>query len=296
MEKLIIFNMGEDTFAITDTFGNSLVTYSIKRDSDTNSIGLRTGVVNNGMLYAIGSYNSRLYKIDYSTGNVLSDTGCVGQYPIKVRLFGDYIYVCCADSDTVHMFAKSNFMHIASVHTGVCITDMDITEDSLIICTMSSRQVYVLSLDGLYKKADFNIAFSPAAVLYDNTTGIIYICGTEIDNHSKGVLCLMDIKGNVLAQEQTGDVPVSMCLYKNNVIVSCSGNDCLALHDKSNGKTLNWIKVQTLPGGLCCIEKEDIVFVCSQVENNISVVNLRLKRCLFTFKAGKEPTDILRII
>lgn len=254
--------------------------------------GLRSGVVKDNMLYALGAYSGMLYSFLLPQLSLVCCRSCVGRYPFKLQLEGDNFYIACADSDTVHMLSLKEGEHRFSYHTGGYLTAMAVSPKFCMLCTSNTRRLFLLSSSQLYPIREMALPLQPNCAIYDEEKDIFYICGTAEDG-IQGELCIFSGEGELLKLCQTGSVPVDMALYREQLLISCSGQDVIALHMRGDGRTLGWIKGPVMPDRLAICPQTSRLYVSSQLEDIVEIIDINGRKSLYCLKTAREPSAII---
>lgn len=289
MEGLLILHMQDEIGFVSN--GESSVSFFRPLSADIQA-GLRSGAIFENTLYAVGAYSGMLYTFKLPQFSLSCCRSCIGRYPFKIELKNNYIYIACADSDTVHLLSANSNEHISSFRTGGYLTAMAVSSKYCLLCTANTRKIFLLASNQLYPVYEMNIPMLPSCAIYDKDKDIFYICGTAEDG-IKGILCLLNGEGDLIKICDTGNIPVDMALYKEMLLISCSGHDVISLHSKNNGRTMGWIKGPVMPDRLAVCSETGQLYVSSQLEDIIEVIDLVSRKTLYTIKTGHEPSALL---
>lgn len=288
MKRLMMLHMSDDVI-IADLDGGNERLY---RPLSNGQAGLRSGVIAGNVLYAVGAYSAMVYCLRLPDLTLLNTYSCVGKYPFKVELQDGRLYVACADSDTVHMFSQKSGEHISSYHTGGYLTAMALSPYCCMLCTANTRRAYLLSHEQLYPIKEMSIPMLPSCAFYDRDKEMFYVCGTA-DDGIKGKLCIFDRTGELIKSSDTGNIPVDICTYANLILISCSGEDVTALHARGDGRTMGWVKAPAMPDRLAVCPDNGRMYISSQLEDELRVIDLAGRNVLFNVKTGKEASALL---
>ena len=289
MDALLILHMQDEIGLVKN--GGGAVSFFRPLGPEAQA-GLRSGIIKDSMLYAVGAYSGMLYIFSLPQLSLNCCRSCIGRYPFKIELQQERLYIACADSDTVHMLSSCNGEPLSSYHTGGYLSAMAVSPEFCLLCTYNTRKLFLLSASHLYPELEMNIPLQPNCALYDQSKNLFYICGTAEDG-IKGMLCILSGEGELLKICETGDVPVDMALYREQLLISCSGQDVIALHARGEGRTLGWLKGPLMPDRLAVCPQNGRLYGSSQLENIINVIDINGRRTLYTLKTEREPSALI---
>lgn len=199
--------------------------------------GLRSGVVKDNMLYALGAYSGMLYSFLLPQLSLVCCRSCVGRYPFKLQLEGDNFYIACADSDTVHMLSLKEGEHRFSYHTGGYLTAMAVSPKFCMLCTSNTRRLFLLSSSQLYPIREMALPLQPNCAIYDEEKDIFYICGTAEDG-IQGELCIFSGEGELLGCAKRAAFLWIWLYIENSCLSPAQDRTVIALHIARYGRTL----------------------------------------------------------
>lgn len=289
MDGLLILHMQDEIGFIPS--GENAVSFFHPLGTEAQA-GLRSGTVSKNTLYAVGAYSGMLYTFKLPQFTLACCRSCVGRYPFKVELKNSSLYIACADSDTVHMLSPSSGEQLSSFRTGGYLTAMAVSPKYCLLCTANTRKIFLLAANQLYPIYEMNLPVLPSCALYDEEKDIFYICGTAEDG-VKGSLCLLSGEGELIKICDTGNIPVDMAFYRGLLLISCSGQDVIALHARNNGRTMGWIKGPIMPDRLAVCSERGLLYVSSQLEDVIEIIDLAGRKTLYTIQTGREPSALI---
>lgn len=233
-DLLYVANAGEDTISVIST----------QELRETKRICLKGGLkgprrllYNNGMLYFTNSYASSVGRIDLSTGK--QSELIVGAYPSGLCKCGNYLLVCCGETNNVWRIDYAKWRVEAFANTGVFPVGICAVNEGALVCCLLSCEVLLIDTE-LHLLAKYPLPSMPLDAM--SVGGETYFSALETDGG--GCLVKFDAKGGQIIRSTrcpAGRIcplgqqnkAVAAHLWDNDVSIV----DCMTLNMESTMET-----------------------------------------------------------
>lgn len=258
MKCIIAYGNEDDCLYIIDEQGLNITRLRIDYHED-DRIGIKTACAFEEILYAAGAIGDSLYAVDIKHRRLLYRTGAVGRHTVSLKAQGEFLYVCCNDTDTINLVERNSGMPLISSHLGNCLTSIEVMGERCIVSSGESHELKLLDALSLQEIASKQLNIMPVELLFDKENSCIFVCGSDAEN--LGIVFMLDMQLNVLMQAHTGRQPIQMCLLKDNLLVLCMGDEVIAYHKRNNLKPYAWLKTPSSPTALCMEASKQIGYL-----------------------------------
>lgn len=292
--KIIVTNYGDNSLSIINKEDISEVTTIDLKVMISSTTGATRAILDGEHnLLILNSDKDTLYKVDMKEMKLLNDIS-LGCCPIRIKDFGDKIYVVNIDSNSLSIIDRHSLDIIENIYVGEKPTDLAIDEitGKVYITNLNSHSISIIDYEnGSYE--DIKLTFMPFRIKV--RFGIVYVLGF-VNNHSlrKSVLFSWDIKQNKPIWTKLIEgiyfdfiIPNEMnCFYMVD-----SENSWLYRFDYSADRNQRKLYVGGLTNFINC--DLNYIYLNDMVNNQIILINIDGNQIKKRIAVGTEPHDIL---
>lgn len=244
-------------------------------------------------LLILNSDKDTLYKVDMEELKLLNEVS-LGRCPIRIKAFGNKIYVVNIDSNSLSIIDRNSLDIIESIYVGEKPTDFVIDERSgkVYITNLNSHSISIIDYEN-GSIEEIKLTFMPFRIKVES--GVIYVLGFA-NNHSlrNSILYSLDIELNKPIWTKIIDG-----IYFD--FIKANEMNCFYMVDSEN----SWLykfdyradrnQKKLYVGGLTNFLNYDLnyLYLNDMVNNQIILINIDENQIKKRITVGKEPHDIL---
>ncbi len=292
--KIIVTNYGDNSLSIINKEDMSEVTTIDLKGMISGTTGATRSILEGEHnLLILNSDKDTLYKVDMEELKLLNEVS-LGRCPIRIKAFGNKIYVVNIDSNSLSIIDRNSLDIIESIYVGEKPTDFVIDERSgkVYITNLNSHSISIIDYEN-GSIEEIKLTFMPFRIKVES--GVIYVLGFA-NNHSlrNSILYSLDIELNKPIWTKIIDG-----IYFD--FIKANEMNCFYMVDSEN----SWLykfdyradrnQKKLYVGGLTNFLNYDLnyLYLNDMVNNQIILINIDENQIKKRITVGKEPHDIL---
>lgn len=292
--KIIVTNYGDNSLSIIYKEDMSEVTTIDLKGMISGTTGATRSILEGEHnLLILNSDKDTLYKVDMEELKLLNEVS-LGRCPIRIKAFGNKIYVVNIDSNSLSIIDRNSLDIIESIYVGEKPTDFVIDERSgkVYITNLNSHSISIIDYEN-GSIEEIKLTFMPFRIKVES--GVIYVLGFA-NNHSlrNSILYSLDIELNKPIWTKIIDG-----IYFD--FIKANEMNCFYMVDSEN----SWLykfdyradrnQKKLYVGGLTNFLNYDLnyLYLNDMVNNQIILINIDENQIKKRITVGKEPHDIL---
>ncbi len=288
--NIAVANTEDDSISIFNEYGSHLLKQIILDvPGHGPKIGPRRIIHTYGQnIFSANAYDATVSMIDIGIGKEIAFYS-VGAYPYDLCQNGDYILVCCGDSDNIWRLDRRNGEIICFIKCGrfpcaACNCDGRIAVANMLDCTIS-----LMDDEKLMPVYGFDIQGTPMGIAFNG--GSLYAAYSHPD-YSKAYICRYTMYGEKLTvPRDVGVMPFKVLpiMLKGDVFIAVSSDAGIFIEDRKSLDTIKQIKMSGMPDDIAY--GLDHLFVTNPISNELLIYDSRFELVKKTI-CGKEPRGV----